>query len=45
MEGRKMMVNDKSVYEGPKYPTKACGSIPAFNSYEDEAKVSNIKHT
>lgn len=24
-------------YKGPKYPTKAHGSIPAFNSYEEEA--------
>lgn len=23
--------------EGPKYPTQAHGSIPAFNSYEEEA--------
>ncbi len=37
MEGRKITVNNKSVYEGPAYPTKAHGSIPAFNSYEEEA--------
>src|SRR6266704_2100372 len=37
MEGRKMMKKDKSVYEGPEYPTKAHGSIPVFNSYEEEA--------
>ena len=24
-------------YEGPKYPTEAHGSIPSFNSYEEEA--------
>ena len=24
-------------YQGPKYPTKAYGKIPAFNSYEEEA--------
>ena len=24
-------------YQGPEYPTKAHGSIPAFNSYEEEA--------
>lgn len=31
------MTNDKSTYKGPEYPTKAHGSIPAFNSYEEEA--------
>ncbi len=25
-------------YKGPKYPTEAHGSIPAFNSYEEEAE-------
>src|SRR2546430_10778054 len=30
-------MNDKSTYHGPEYPTKAHGSIPAFNSYEEEA--------
>lgn len=24
-------------YQGPKYPTKAHGKLPAFNSYEEEA--------
>ena len=24
-------------YQGPKYPTKAQGNLPAFNSYEEEA--------
>ena len=24
-------------YKGPEYPTEAHGSIPAFNSYEEEA--------
>ncbi len=24
-------------YKGPEYPTEAYGSIPAFNSYEEEA--------
>lgn len=24
-------------YKGPEYPTKAHGSIPAFNSYKEEA--------
>ena len=27
----------KGKYLGPKYPTKADGKIPAFNSYEEEA--------
>ncbi len=26
------------IYKGPKYPTEAQGSIPAFNSYEEEAE-------
>jgi CopG antitoxin of type II toxin-antitoxin system len=26
------------IYKGPKYPTEAHGSIPAFNSYEEEAE-------
>src|SRR5947209_18379963 len=30
-------MSDQPVYEGPKYPTEARGSIPAFNSYEEEA--------
>jgi hypothetical protein len=30
-------MSDRSTYEGPEYPTKAHGSIPAFNSYEEEA--------
>jgi CopG antitoxin of type II toxin-antitoxin system len=30
-------MSDRSVYQGPEYPTKAYGSIPAFNSYEEEA--------
>jgi len=25
------------IYKGPRYPTKAHGPIPAFNSYEEEA--------
>lgn len=25
------------IYKGPKFPTEAHGSIPAFNSYEEEA--------
>jgi hypothetical protein len=30
-------MSDTSTYHGPEYPTKAHGSIPAFNSYEEEA--------
>lgn len=30
-------MNDSEQYKGPEYPTKAHGSIPAFNSYEKEA--------
>ena len=30
-------MSDTSVYEGPEYPTEAHDSIPAFNSYEEEA--------
>ena len=26
------------IYKGPNYPTEAHGSIPAFNSYEEEAE-------
>ena len=26
-------------YKGPKYPTEAHSSIPAFNSYEEEAEL------
>jgi hypothetical protein len=37
MEGRYTTMNDKSIYSGPEYPTEAHGSIPAFNSYEEEA--------
>ena len=37
MEGRYTTMNDKSAYKGPKYPTEAHGSIPAFKSYEEEA--------
>ena len=32
-----MSEDAKRTYKGPKYPTKAHGSIPAFNSYEEEA--------
>lgn len=30
-------MNEKKDYQGPEYPTKAHNSIPAFNSYEEEA--------
>jgi len=30
-------MNDETIYNGPEYPTQAHGSIPAFNSYEEEA--------
>jgi hypothetical protein len=30
-------MSDRSDYQGPKYPTDAHGSIPAFKSYEEEA--------
>jgi hypothetical protein len=36
MEGRYTTMSDQSAYKGPEYPTEA-GSIPAFNSYEEEA--------
>ena len=37
MEGRYTTMSDRSAYHGPSYPTEAHGSIPAFNSYEEEA--------
>jgi predicted HicB family RNase H-like nuclease len=30
-------MSEQSDYKGPKYPTQAHGSIPAFHSYEEEA--------
>ena len=33
----KMNEDTKRTYKGPGYPTKEHGSIPAFNSYEEEA--------
>lgn len=30
-------MSEQQEYKGPTYPTKAHGSIPAFNSYEEEA--------
>src|SRR6266487_761135 len=37
MESRYTTMSDTSAYHGPEYPTEAHGSIPAFNSYEEEA--------
>jgi hypothetical protein len=37
MEGKQTIMNENSTYQGPAYPTQAHGSIPAFNSYEEEA--------
>ena len=37
VNGRYREMSDKSTYNGPEYPTEAHGSIPAFNSYEEEA--------
>lgn len=31
-------MSNKANYQGPKYPTQAHGSIPAFNNYEEEAE-------
>jgi len=33
------MIKSKTykTYQGPKYPTKADGNVPIFNSYEEEA--------
>src|SRR5258708_38043476 len=30
-------MSNEPTYKGPTYPTQAHGSIPAFNSYEEEA--------
>lgn len=38
-------MNDKRTYQGPEYPTEAHGSIPAFNSYEEEANFWDIHST
>ncbi len=32
-----MKVKIYKTYQGPKYPTKAEGKLPAFSSYEEEA--------
>jgi hypothetical protein len=37
MEGRFTTMSERS-YRGPHYPTEAHGSIPVFNSYEEEAE-------
>lgn len=38
-------MRDKSIYNGPEYPTEASGSIPAFNSYEEEAEFWDTHST
>ncbi len=38
-------MSDKLTYNGPKYPTEAHGSIPAFNSYEEEANFWDTHST
>lgn len=38
-------MSDKRTYNGPEYPTKAHGSIPAFNSYEEEANFWDTHST
>lgn len=30
-------MSNQRFYKGPEYPTQAHGSIPAFNTYEEEA--------
>jgi hypothetical protein len=37
IEGRYTTMSDQSAYHGPAYPTEEHDSIPAFNSYEEEA--------
>lgn len=32
-----MRAKTYKTYQGPRYPTKAEGKLPAFNSYEEEA--------
>ncbi len=38
-------MSDKLTYNGPEYPTEAHGSIPAFNSYEEEANFWDTHST
>jgi hypothetical protein len=38
-------MSDKPIYNGPEYPTEAHGSIPAFNSYEEEANFWDTHST
>jgi len=45
MEGRHTTMSDKAAYNGPEYPTEAHGSIPAFNSYEEEANFWDTHST
>src|SRR2546428_3000361 len=41
MEGRYTTMSDQSAYHGPAYPTEAHGTIPAFNTYAEEATFSD----
>ena len=45
MEGRYTTMSDTPAYNGPEYPTEAHGSIPAFNSYEEEANFWDTHST
>ena len=38
-------MNEKLTYQGPEYPTQAHGSVPAFNSYEEEANFWDTHST
>src|SRR5258708_34624193 len=38
-------MSDKLIYNGPESPTEAHGSIPAFNSYEEEANFWDTHST
>ncbi|HEX6800818.1 MAG TPA: CopG family antitoxin [Ktedonobacterales bacterium] len=38
-------MRDTRAYKGPKYPTRACSPIPAFNSYEEEAEWWDTRDT
>src|SRR5258708_7608734 len=38
-------MSNEPTYKGPTYPTQAHGSIPAFNSYEEEATFSDTHST
>lgn len=38
-------MSDTTEYQGPSYPTQAHGSIPAFNTYEEEAEFWDTHST